>query len=403
MRFFFLCAFIGIFLVSISWAISPQDQAIRFYMSGMSEYQSKNYELAAQLLQRALELDSTIEAQARNIKLILGISAFHAGNDILALNMLQLFPDNPLAVDFMGRIAQRKAILEPGDSGFQRTYLMEPQSTKPAAATPPTAPTSNEFPTREMPIFIFVLIFFVLTTILFILEIKWHTFSRFAFKILGANVNISIPIYASVSKGGATKRSDQISKKTDSHQQVAPEEFMDTPTMQEVDIAELASRTIDDVERFFEEEDSEGQGENDKQQIAQNEETDPIPHEADQDAKSAILGTREIFGEGESKPESEPVEIPPYQLQEPIQDGFDFDQALSQLKRMVKEEEEKAKKSPPEEKPVFVSVEEVMDEPAVKNMEYFQKIEQLDDEELREFLDMIFDSQNKEHSVSNNG
>ncbi len=376
---------------------------MRFYMSGMSEYQSKNYELAAQLLQRALELDSTIEAQARNIKLILGISAFHAGNDILAMNMLQLFPDNPLAVDFMGRIAQRKAILEPGDSGFQRTYLMEPQSVKPTVAPPLGEPPSNESASRETPIFIFVMIFFVLTTVLFILEIKWHTFSRIAFKILGANVNISIPVYASVSKGKAMEQAESIPPKTSSLQQVAPEEFMDTPTMQEIDIEELASRAIDDVERFFEEEESESQGEKDTEQIAPDEGTAPSPHGEDQDAKSAILGTRAIFDEEETKPESDLVEIPPYQLREPIQDGFDFDQALSQLKRMVKEEEEKAKTAPPEEKPVFVSVEQVMDEPVTKDMEYYQKIEPLDEEDLGDFLDMVFDSEHKEHSGSKKG
>lgn len=365
-------------------------QAMDFYMSGMSEYFSKNYTQAAKLLQRALELDPFIESRASNIKLILGISAFHAGNDILAANMLELFPDNPLAISFMQRIVERQSLIDPQDTRFRHTYLMDMHQ---APADPPVTvpdhmagePLADNAETRETPIFIFMLIFLIVTTILLLIEFRWQTFSKIAFRLLGANANITLQVKRSTSPGPV---SDEPAPATASseNQQLAPAEFLEDPLEEEIDIEELASRRIEDIDRFFETLDGSGVAEKTKEE-AISEPEDILAAIEEDAAKGEILDTSRLFDEGDA----EQIEAPEYELVEEYPEEFDFNQVLKSLKKMIQESEKAAEEKPPEEDQEFKSIEEVMKEPVVKDLAFFESIDRMDNEELDDFMNMVFD------------
>ncbi|MDN5341663.1 hypothetical protein OF820_00790 [Oceanotoga sp. DSM 15011] len=93
-----------ILIISITSIASNYESAYTFYLSGLKAFRSGDYEVAETFLMKSLESSAKIEADIPEIKLYLGLSAFHNQKYDLAEQLLKLFPENSLAKEALNSI-----------------------------------------------------------------------------------------------------------------------------------------------------------------------------------------------------------------------------------------------------------------------------------------------------------
>jgi len=101
----FLVTILILFQVNI-FSQDPYQEGMKFYINAMDAFQNREYLKAQKLLEEALKVYPNIESKVKDIKLILGISAFYNGDYEKAKTFLELFRDNPIAQELLKKIPE---------------------------------------------------------------------------------------------------------------------------------------------------------------------------------------------------------------------------------------------------------------------------------------------------------
>ncbi|BBE31944.1 hypothetical protein OSSY52_20850 [Tepiditoga spiralis] len=97
-----------LFLIIILFVISfgNYQTAYNYYLSGIKAYRAGSYKMSETLLEKALSISSKIEQDIPEIKLYIGIDAFHNEEYEKAKIYLSQFPDNALALEILKNIKE---------------------------------------------------------------------------------------------------------------------------------------------------------------------------------------------------------------------------------------------------------------------------------------------------------
>lgn len=398
-----------ILLPILIFAGSDQDEAMSLYFSGKDSYNSGNYFDAQRYFHSALIKNPDIEAKAPNIKYMLGVSAFNNDDYKTAKTYLYLFTGNPIADDLLKKIDEHEATLP---EGFLYYNDMEEKFTNDASKS--ALQTASSTVTEESgntltPIILLSAVSVLIIAIGLFIEIKINTFSKLALKLVGVSPdilngqhNVTKPVDSDVSEEDSA-----VETETEEAIEINDKVLLDTPFDEEINIEEMASKDIRELSKFFgddeplfEETPTEETVEVERDVSVNFEEN--ITDEFD-DARSSILNAVLDEDESESSEENELREnniasyTPKYEHLDNIPDDFDVNSAISKAYELIESMDSEEVDEDTSEQ--WVSIDEYsdsLDEEESFNVNYFQNIEEMDDEDLNKYYNYIFAKHNKE-------
>jgi len=356
---------------------SYKDESMSLFFAGQNAYNQGNYVDAEQYLSRALQLDPDLEAKTPNAKFMLGVSAFKNQNYSIAKVNLSLYRDNPIAVDLLNKISDIE-----GKMGTGFYYFTPIQNTAPVPETTPlsTMSQTNSAGQKSLSIPMIVGIVFAVTLSLSLLmELKFAVFSRLAVRLVLAKN--AIPVTVSPSHPETSQIS--VSSKNDEAELLL---LTDTPFEEKIDIQKMASAEIEDIARFFTENpeiDVEKRAtgdvaltEEEIAQIAKNEILQAAKSEATagETVKDAAAGADTIF------------------------DELDVSKVIQLAQKMISE----AQSAHPQkaEEAIEWKSAEAFSEDKRKNIDYFEDVDEVEEEDLQRFLDLFFARETQAQELS---
>ncbi|HOO31767.1 MAG TPA: tetratricopeptide repeat protein [Thermotogota bacterium] len=373
------------------------------YFSGKDAYNSGHYYDAQRYFQNALIKNPDIEAMAPNIKYMLGVSAFNNNDYKTANTYLSLFPENPIAKDLLSKIKAYEETL-PEEFLYHNTVYTEPvnEATKSILQTASSTVVEETAPGINPTILLAAISVLILAVGLF-LEIKINTFSKLALKLVGVSPDFLSTHHSTVvAKSRKIEESEETRGVEDGEGEINVKVLLDTPFDEEIDIDEMASKDISELTKFFGNDEPLYEEEEPSQNIKASSEQDQLNMDDFNDARSSILNS--VLDEEESElddtaePETEPSYTPKYEHLDNIPDDFDVNSAISKAYNLI----EKIEKTPTSENGTpeqWTSIDEYtnsLDEQDRHNVNYFQNLEAMDDEDLNKYYDFIFEKHSKE-------
>ena len=395
------------------------------YFAGKDAYNSGNYEAAQKHFQEALVKDENIEAKAQNIKYMLGVSAFNNQDYKTAITYLSLFSDNPIAQDLLSKIEVYETTL-PEDFLYHSDN--SEQQVVPVATSASQAQDNNqEEGTKQKTVIIIIVTTLTIMAFSVFFEIKKSVFSRMALKLVGVSSNTMLVKSKTPTE---LKTTEQLSDIEDEGLNNIPEtntaSLIETPFDEEIDIEEMASKDIEEISRFFDElpENIDNDQNVNRQETTNDEENNEETESArdsilnslldEEDAtESELQETNEVVNNTQTQ--SEPLEIdqpeniqpaevskkPKYEHLDNIPDDFNVNLAIENAFKLIeKSTKTNSNNTDGQQDEGFKSVEEMekeMEEKEKINLNYFQEMEDIDDDSLDTFFDYIFEK----HTVEN--
>ncbi len=392
-----------------------EDNAMSLYFSGKDAYNSGNYEAAQKYFQEALIKDENIEAKAQNIKYMMGVSAFNNRDYKTAKTYLILYKDNPIAKDLLLKIEQYETTLP--DDFLYYTDNSEKVPVLPATTTTVLASGAieNKEDSKQQTIIIIIVTTFLIMTISIFFEIKKNLFSRIALKLVGVspetiglrkNNNIHTDIPGHLEELNANEEVVLTEKSTAS--------LLETPFDEEIDIEKMASKDIEEISRFFEEEVEGTESEFSKRDLKEtntkkeSEEfekaRDSILNSLLEDEETDISEVNEkelltneqpdLIAKKDSLKPEEIAKKPKYEHLDNVPDDFNVNLAIEKAFKLIEDTSAKQQDSDNQENKEWKTVEEMekeMEEKEKLSVDYFQELEKIDDSSLETFYDYIFD------------
>jgi hypothetical protein len=290
---------------------------------------------------------------------------------------LSLYRDNPIAVDLLNKISDIE-----GKMGTGFYYFTPIQNTAPVPETTPlsTMSQTNSAGQKSLSIPMIVGIVFAVTLSLSLLmELKFAVFSRLAVRLVLAKN--AIPVTVSPSHPEISQIS--VSSKNDEAELLL---LTDTPFEEKIDIQKMASAEIEDIARFFTENpeiDVEKRAtgdvaltEEEIAQIAKNEILQAAKSEATagETVKDAAAGADTIF------------------------DELDVSKVIQLAQKMISE----AQSAHPQkaEEAIEWKSAEAFSEDKRKNIDYFEDVDEVEEEDLQRFLDLFFARETQAQELS---
>lgn len=394
------------------------------YFSGKDAYNSGNYTAAQRYFQEALVKDENIEAKAKNIKYMLGVSAFNNKDYKTAKTYLVLFADNPIAKDLLQKIeAYEKTLPEDFLYHTENDDKRVNTSSSPHSEMLSTETEKKNNNTKQSTTIIIIITTIVIMSFSVFLEIKKSMFSKIALKLVGVTSDaILIKNNQDVNKLdiNQTKQTEEVTETPSSELNTAS--LLETPFDEEIDIEEMASKDIKEISRFFDEVNEEADfvdnlASKSSEEILENnaEEKKNVDFESARDSiLNSILDDEEPTelenkeNQSENKTKSvnevssnhieESKEIskkPKYEHLDNIPDDFNVNSAIDKAFKLIEETNRlQTQESEQSEAEEFKSIEELekeMEEQQKINLDYFQKLEEIDDDSLKSFFEYVFE------------
>ena len=393
------------------------------YFAGKDAYNSGNYEAAQKHFQEALVKDENIEAKAQNIKYMLGVSAFNNQDYKTAITYLSLFSDNPIAQDLLSKIKQYETTL-PEDFLYHNDNSEQKAIPDATSVSLVQDKKEEEGETKQKTTIIIIVTTLTIMALSVFFEIKRSLFSRMALKLVGVS---SDTIVVRAKSQTETKPTEQITGVENEEVTNNPEHntasLIETPFDEEIDIDEMASKDIKEISRFFDEltENTDSDQNVKSQEMTNNEENSEVFDNARDSILNSLLDdedTNELElqeadeGINNEQPQSEPIETaqtenvkpeeiskkPKYEHLDNVPDDFNVNLAIEKAFNLIKKSS-KAKLEEDQENEEFKSIEELekeLDEKEKINLNYFQEMEEIDDDSLKDFFDYIFEKHTAE-------
>jgi len=389
------------------------------YFSGKDAYNSGNYKAAQEYFQEALIKDENIEAKAQNIKYMLGVSAFNNQDYKTAKTYLILFKENPIAENLLEKITEYEKTL-PEDFLYHTDNDDKQVITPVASSEVLESDTKIQEKTKQRTTVIIIVTTVIIMSLSVFFEIKNSLFSKVALKLVGVTSDTVLvkgkqetqSINMNQITGTATE------KETSAHD-ISTASLLETPFDEEIDIEKMASKDIKEISRFFEEEAEEELTDATREMDV--EQSSEISHSEMKDeefesARDSILNsildddsndldeedkkTEDLKPIAQKKPvenlqNEEVSKKPKYEHLDNIPDDFNVNAAIEKAFKMIEESEPlQSNKNVAKESEGFKSIEELekeMEELEKISVDYFQQMEDIDDDSLRTYFEYIFD------------
>ncbi|HPE67961.1 MAG TPA: hypothetical protein P5560_02230 [Thermotogota bacterium] len=347
---------------------SYEDEAMDLFFSGKGAYNSGSYEDAQRLLKSALELDPKIEAKAPTIKYMIGVSAFKNGDYSTAKTMLSLFPENPVAMDLLLKIAEFEKNL-PEDFYYTGTTQ---ERTPPAVLLQATSTeSSSEAGAGLSPVLVVLVALVVFVSLFLFLEIKLNLFSTLATRLSkSGSVTVtmqprSAPVTEAIASGSMPSREE------------IPPNLLETPFEEPIDIDSMAEKEISELSRVF----------GTPKKTADQEETPYAPQTEEQAKEDMLHSFQQQASSGEPP---EPQAIPVDQLPE----DFHPEKVRARIKELFE------KIPTPTKEKEFLPIDQVEEQQnQTVTLDDFDAVEDWDSAKLEKFFDFVF-QESEEHSTT---
>ncbi len=390
------------------------------YFSGKDAYNSGNYKAAQEYFQEALVKDENIEAKAQNIKYMLGVSAFNNQDYKTAKTYLTLFEENPIAKDLLQKITEYEKTL-PEDFLYHNDNNVK-QVITPATNTEmlATDTAANKNTNQRTTIIIIVTTVIIMSVAVFF-EIKNSLFSKVALKLVGVTSDsVIVRGRQEAQSVNLNHTSGMENETTTSSSEINTASLLETPFDEEIDIEKMASKDIKEISRFFEDviEDELNDASQDID-IEQTYEKPPAEMKDeefetardsilnsildDEDATDMIepdknsedLKTTEQKEQVENLQTEEISKKPKYEHLDNTPDDFNVNAAIEKAFKMIEETKPlQSNKNEVKESEGFKSIEELekeMEEQEKISVDYFQQMDDIDDESLKSYFEYVFD------------
>jgi len=389
-------------LVIMGFAQSSEDDAMSLYFSGKNAYNSGDYETAQDLFQRALVMNPDIEARAQNIKFMLGVSAFNNRDYKTARAYLVLFPNSPIAKELLSKIEQIESGLSEDHYYYEDSFKEQVKTPTTRTATESTSTVAGENETGGLKTSFLVIISVLIVAIVVILEIKLAFFSKLSLKLVG--VSPETVTFNLKQKATETEEAPEPSEAIESEETKIPEkaasELLDTPFDEEIDIDEMASKEIDEIARFFEEEKTGSEETNSSRDSEEQSRPEEAADKSEEEAREAILQSLndEEETEEEQKQTEESAEDteasgkPDYEHLDNLPEDFDVNGAIKKAMDIV--EKTKSEVEQADEGEDWKTVDEMTEELEEKekySIDYFQELDDMNDDNLEKYYDFVFE------------